>query len=34
MKKKEHRAVEEKLVTGYLIWIILLGEINYSTETS
>ena len=34
MKKKEQRAVEKKLVTGSLIWLILPEEINYSTETS
>ena len=34
MKKKEWRAVEKKSVIGSLIWLILLGEINYNTETS
>ena len=34
MKKKEQRVVEKRLVTGSLIWLILPGEINYSTETS
>ena len=34
MKKQEQRAVEKKLVTGSLIWLILTGEINYNRETS
>ena len=31
---KKRRAANKNLVTGSLIWLILLGEINYSTETS
>ena len=34
MKKREQRALEKKLVTRSLIWLILLGEINFNTETS
>ena len=34
MKKQEQRAVEKKLVTRSLIWLILLGEINFNTKTS
>ena len=30
---KTWRAVNKKLVTGSLTWLILLGEINYNTET-
>ena len=32
MRKK--REANKKLVTGSLIWLILLGEINYNTDTS
>ena len=31
---EEAKAVNKNLVTGSLIWLILLGEINYSIETS
>ena len=31
---KKHRAMNKKLVTGSLIWLILFREINYNTETS
>ena len=31
---KKWRAANKKLVTRSLIWLILLGKINYSTETS
>ena len=34
MKKQEQRVVEKKLASGSLIWLILPGEIFYSTETS
>ena len=31
---KKRRAANKKLVTGSSIWLILLGEINYSIEPS
>ena len=31
---KKQRAVNKKLVTGSLTWLILLGETSYNTETS
>ena len=31
---KKRRAVNKNLVTGSLIWLILLVRTNYSTETS
>ena len=34
MKKKEYKAVEKKLVTGSLIWLMSPGRINCSTGTS
>ena len=34
MEKLEHRAVRKKRATGYLIWRMSPGMINYSTETS
>ena len=31
---KKQRAANKKLVTGYLTWLILLGETSYNIETS
>ena len=30
---RKQREANKKLVTGSLIWLILLGEINYNTKT-